>query len=408
MNRVLRRPMFRIGGSAGTGITSGLDEPKKMASASTDMDRKIKELTEAFMIYKKQGGTLSFEEFSKAFAEENFNSGGRVGYKNGPDEYDRALKTTERAVKDLEKFRGEKQPLMPGGLPNFLTSFGLNLLATPPAGNIFQTAALAAKGPFETFQAAKLTEREDKIKRAEDIFSGALASEYDLTAKRLKSADDRKTPEIEAGLIRDAQTNIFAAREILEKPDATEEEKKAAKQKIIINQNVLLKEIGVPAEYSAIISSEELFNSYKSSYIERENQRRVNEYKEKNPNADAQDISANVTLIDEDSPEAADFTIAELRKKYYFSDGGRAGFKFGTSKEPKMMEEVAKQPRGEVQELSYTELRARLPQEISNDIVQLLANSKQALVDFANIQTPEDIASFNQQYEVNLTLPQGA
>ena len=25
MNRVLRRPMFRIGGSAGTGITSGLD-----------------------------------------------------------------------------------------------------------------------------------------------------------------------------------------------------------------------------------------------------------------------------------------------------------------------------------------------------------------------------------------------
>jgi hypothetical protein len=73
-----------------------------------------------------------------------------------------------------------------------------------------------------------------------------------------------------------------------------------------------------------------------------------------------------------------------------------------------MMEEVAEQPRGEVQELSYTELRARLPQEISNDIVQLLSQSKQALIDFANIQTPEDIASFNQQYEVNLTLPQGA
>jgi hypothetical protein len=75
-----------------------------------------------------------------------------------------------------------------------------------------------------------------------------------------------------------------------------------------------------------------------------------------------------------------------------------------------MMESVVeqKQATGEVQELSYTELRARLPQEISNDIVQLLANSKQALLDFANIQTPEDIASFNQQYDVNLTLPQGA
>ena len=73
-----------------------------------------------------------------------------------------------------------------------------------------------------------------------------------------------------------------------------------------------------------------------------------------------------------------------------------------------MMEEVAEQPKSEVQELSYTELRARLPQEISNDIVRLLSQSKQALLDFANIQTAEDIASFNQQYEVNLTLPQGA
>ena len=356
MNRVLRRPMFRIGGSAGTGITTGLD---------------------------------------------------RKGYKEGTDEYDRALKTTERFMTDVDKFRGEKDRFSPGGLPAFLTQFGLNLLSTSPQGNIFQTAAIAAKEPFQTFQAAKLAEREQRGDLAEDLFSGALASEYDLTAKKLKSSDDRKTPEVEAELIKNAQTNIFDARKILEKPDATAEEKAAAEQKIKINQNVLLKEIGVPAEYEAIISSEELFNSYKSSYVERENQKRVNDYKEKNPNATAEDIAANVVLIQEDSPEAADFTIMELRKKYYFSEGGRVGLKLGT---PKMMEEVAEQKRdtGEVQDLSYTELRARLPQEISNDIVQLLANSKQALLDFANIQTAEDIAGFNQQYDVNLTLPQGA
>ena len=29
MNRVLRRPMFKMGGSAGTGITSGLDKPRQ-------------------------------------------------------------------------------------------------------------------------------------------------------------------------------------------------------------------------------------------------------------------------------------------------------------------------------------------------------------------------------------------
>ena len=137
MNRILRRPMFRMGGAA-EGITSGLDQPRKQ-------------------------------------------------YFQGTDPYDRALSTTERAMKDLERFKGEKQPMMPGGLPNFLTSFGLNLLATPPSGNIFQTAAMAAKDPFETYQAAQLTEREDRAKRAEDIFSGALASEYDILAQKAKA-----------------------------------------------------------------------------------------------------------------------------------------------------------------------------------------------------------------------------
>ena len=32
MNRTLNRPMFRIGGSAGTGITSGLDKPRQQYS----------------------------------------------------------------------------------------------------------------------------------------------------------------------------------------------------------------------------------------------------------------------------------------------------------------------------------------------------------------------------------------
>tara|TARA_R100000664_G_scaffold13112_1_gene21050 strand:+ start:113 stop:1180 length:1068 start_codon:yes stop_codon:yes gene_type:complete len=355
MNRVLRRPMFRIGGSAGTGITSGLD---------------------------------------------------RKGYKDGTDEYDRALKTTERFMTDIDKFRGEEAKFTPSGLPGFLTQFGLNLLSTPPTGNIFQTAAVAAKEPFQTFQAAQLAKREREADTAEDIFGTALASEYDITAKRLKEADGEKTAEVEARLIKEAQQNIFDARAILEKPDATAEEKKAAEQKIILNQNVLLKEIGVPAEYEAIISSEELFNSYKADYVERENQRRINEYKAKNPNATAEEIAENVQVLNEDSPEAADFTIAKLRETYYFASGGRVGLKLGT--EPKMMEEVADKPKSEVQELSYTELRARLPQEISNDIVQLISQSKQALIDFANIQTPEDIASFNQQYDVNLTLPQGA
>ena len=354
MNRVLRRPMFRMGGAA-DGITSGLDR-KPLA--------------------------------------------------NGTDPYDKALKTTERATQDLAKFRQQQGGMMPGALPGFLTSFGLNLLSQSPQGNIFQTAATAAKEPFETFQAAQLADRERKADLAEDIFSGALASEYDILEAEKKGASDaRKTPEIEAALIKEAQTNIFDARDILKKEGITPEERIAAERKIVLNQNVLQKELGVPAEYQAIISSEELFNSYKASYIETENNRRVKEYKDKNANATAEEIAENVTLINVDSPEAADFTIDELNKRYGYATGGRVGLKLGSES---MMPAVAEAPKEEVEDLSYTQLRSRLPQEISNSIVQLLANSKQALLDFANIQTPEDIASFNQQYEVSLTLPTGA
>ena len=36
MNRTLKRPMFRIGGSAGTGITSGLDQPRKQYAQGSE------------------------------------------------------------------------------------------------------------------------------------------------------------------------------------------------------------------------------------------------------------------------------------------------------------------------------------------------------------------------------------
>ena len=58
--------------------------------------------------------------------------------------------------------------------------------------------------------------------------------------------------------------------------------------------------------------------------------------------------------------------------------------------------------------LSYDELRARLPQEIGDDIVTLLANSYEALAEFAEITTQADIDLFNSKYGVQLVLPQEA
>ena len=59
-----------------------------------------------------------------------------------------------------------------------------------------------------------------------------------------------------------------------------------------------------------------------------------------------------------------------------------------------------------VQNLDYATLRARLPQEIGDDIVQLLAQSEEALTEFANIRTQEDVDQFNTEFNVNLVLPQ--
>ena len=109
MNRILKRPMFRIGGSTGTGITSGLDKPQKMAK------------------------------------------GGRIGYQQGT----------------MPNFQF-------GGLPGFLTQFGLNLLSTPPQGNIFATAATAARDPFNLLQASQV----ESMKTASDRkFARELAAE---------------------------------------------------------------------------------------------------------------------------------------------------------------------------------------------------------------------------------------
>ncbi len=84
------------------------------------------------------------------------------------------------------------------------------------------------------------------------------------------------------------------------------------------------------------------------------------------------------------------------------AEGGRAGYQVGGLTNPV----ATTQANAQVQDLSYSELRSRLPESISNDVVNILANSKQALLDFANIRDQQDVDEFNQRYNVNLTIPQ--
>jgi len=63
------------------------------------------------------------------------------------------------------------------------------------------------------------------------------------------------------------------------------------------------------------------------------------------------------------------------------------------------------EPMKEVPVMDFATLRNRLPKEITDDVVQLLANSKEALQDFYYINSQNDVSSFNTKYGVNLILP---
>jgi hypothetical protein len=56
--------------------------------------------------------------------------------------------------------------------------------------------------------------------------------------------------------------------------------------------------------------------------------------------------------------------------------------------------------------LTYDELRLRLPPEVSDSVVKLLAASDEALLEFSNIATQQDVDEFNVKYGVELVLPQ--
>jgi len=166
MNRILKRPMFRIGGSAGTGITSGLDQPRKQYANGSEYNLKDYErerrMIEEMMRQEQLRKEMELDLKKKKVREQKqmAANGGRIGYANGTPNF---------------QF---------GGMPGFLTGFGLNLLATPPQGNIFQTSAVAAREPFNQLMASQTAAGKTAAER-EFLRSERIASD-DAAMDRLK------------------------------------------------------------------------------------------------------------------------------------------------------------------------------------------------------------------------------
>ena len=459
MNRVLKRPMFRMGGSSGTGITSGLDNTQEFRPGYKTGTTK----------YGMGGGDMS--NITGIFPARATFASDMIAERKQPitqsSSFDIASDAQRRIDLANQFAPRATTPFSPGSLSGFLTSTGLNLLSATPRGNIFATAAGAAKDPFDAFTAAKgkqsaedralaLAATQAAITRGDalsdierkEAFEKEMATqavkderalqefiydkkleiekvkgEYDVKAEAA-GGGDKLNIEVTQDLITGASRSIFDAKNTLDsgvklvdgkEVPLTENETRELNQIISENELFLEKQLGLPAEYAAILQSPERYDAAKRSAVQDENRKRKEEWIAANPKQTGESarnyqkrFEEGVKEIDLYSQEADTIAQDYIRKQYYsFASGGRVGYQMGggadMSQEPATMEQESP-----VQDLSYNELRARLPKDIDNEIVMLLANSKQALLDFANIKTPQDIASFNQQYDVNLTLPQGA
>ena len=130
----------------------------------------------------------------------------------------------------------------------------------------------------------------------------------------------------------------------------------------------------------------------------------------------AMDPSQNPKLLTQKGQKELIEQIAS--SLYYFqqpeqnADGGRVGRMMGSPMageqpmaNPMAVErkDVAMETQGQGND-AYAMLRARLPQEIPDDVVKLIAYNKQAFADFASIKNQEDVTSFNEKYNVSMNI----
>jgi len=86
-----------------------------------------------------------------------------------------------------------------------------------------------------------------------------------------------------------------------------------------------------------------------------------------------------------------------------FAKGGSVGNK--TFEMNMNQEETTQEESDASVDMPYEAFRARIPSTVQDDIVQLIYYNKSAFTDFANIQAQADVYDFNNKYNVQLVLP---
>jgi hypothetical protein len=391
MNRTLRRPMFRIGGSA-EGITSGLDMPKTNASRQG---------------YEPGGNVMPESDGYKSPLGLKFTEMDLSRFKNQNN--DDMESRYNRAMDFIESKRAPRR----NNINDFLISLGLDLVSRPTSGNIFADLGASAKGPFAEYRAAKSQTASDKDKLSQALIGdimeqmgkediARIEGEYDVLKEKEKPG---KQFDVGQGAkIDQLRKKSYADQLALQNErDAIlniPEENRSEEQNTRLQQIEMAELPAVQGTINDLEGGESVLSQIKSAGMsDRFNDSVDDLMEQENPTT-----GKNYTL-----EEAFASVLKMFESMFGKKDGGRIGLQMGGQPMPAAMPmDQGPTQDSPVQDLSFEELRSRLPESITNDVVTLIANSQQALVEFANIQTQQDVKEFNRKYEVNLVLPQEA
>ena len=371
-----KRPMFRKGGSAEGGITSGLQRQGYSGTGNAS-DQNVRQLNmDQNMSEFLKNATIGD---MKAAADQMYTPQPRPNY-------------AKRRLGDL------------------MIDFGIDIAPRTPTGSgisgAISTALAAAKDPFERFKASRGNEELLMQKQAEnlddrraDMFKSLIEGQSDILAEKSGS-----------GRFRDEAAAIELRRII---PRLTELKEKRKNQTLGPGEDVEL--LQLQEEFNLYrkkdVGQEVLIDIYVKGKGENYLPDKIDELynADLRKGADRKYKSNTDPQLEKDALEAIKKEIQELTSS--FASGGRAGYAAGEMVEEQITETETMAPGPMAQSdnpISYDQLRARLPAEITDDIVELMANSAEALEDFAMISSQQDVDLFNQKYSVNLVLPSGA
>ena len=378
--------MFRKGGSAGEGITSGL-APRQ----GYEGGKSVEEL--------KNESPLEFTKMD--LSKSNYNN-------SDLSKLDNIRDLTPQQILELSKQMSFKAPPMAtdNSMRNFKIDFGLDLVGRSPSGNIFQTAALAGKEPFANFKNSKAAYNKgvqdraiNKFNSESDMFKTLIGAQGDILGSEGGSKSYESTQKaLKVKQLLPRFLELKGKRkdgEILEQKEVLElrqlQEDYNAYRKSDPGEELLM-EIFVKGQGDRYFTRkmEELFKADIRSGANRK-------YKGDKYTDDPQ--------VKRDAVQAIKIELEELT----YADGGRAGYAEGELVEEQVTETETMAPGpmddGANNLISFDQMRARLPAEITDDIIELMVNSAEALEDFAMISDQSQVDQFNKKYSVNLVLP---